>query len=84
MQFQAIAIIVQTTRRAAVPGGCRRLACRCSPVRLPMGPGMRLRGLSPGLLASQGLPSGASLLPLGVALPPAASLPYSSLAERRP
>ena len=83
MQPQVRASIIQATRHVAVPGADKRLAWRCSPVKLPVGPGMRLRGLSPGLLASQGLPSGAPALPLGVAPPTAASLPYSSLAEGR-
>ena len=58
-------------------------AFRCSPDVLSMRAGMRLRGLSPGLLASQGLSSGACLSAWPPGVPAAPALPYSSAADSR-
>lgn len=58
-------------------------ACRCSPDVLSMRAAIWLRGLSPGLLASQGLPSGACLSAWPPGVPAAPSPPYSSAADSR-
>ena len=58
-------------------------AFRCSPDVLSVRTGMRLRGLSSGLLASQGLPSGVCLFAWPPGVPAAPSPPYSSAADSR-